>query len=255
MKVGKLLAPIILYNWSLNHRLFKKKQLCVPQFGWNLPERWQGVEPIWRTCGCLYQHLSYSFNLSLSLWSLSKLPCARFCDPLKMNIVSTLCFSWWTNFVTVWLAMCELVWRCFHKIFITLSLSLILMPYLLGRRKILVTMFILEAWRAFGSLEGFWYFVGFGVQLLASSLGSKFWNLCCVQCAHGNMHLLVGNGPLGKGLWFDTSSIWFLGACSHALVIFSWVQWFAILLAFWILMTTECRPVFWGVHFCMLKEY
>jgi hypothetical protein len=60
---------------------------------------------------------------------------------------------------------------------------------------------LLAAWRAFGIL---W---GFGVQLLASILGSKFWNLCCVQCAHFNMHLLVGNRPLGKGLWFDTSSI------------------------------------------------
>jgi hypothetical protein len=27
-------------------------------------------------------------------------------------------------------------------------------------------------------------------------------------------------------------------------IIFSWVQWFAILLDFWILMTKKCRPVF-----------
>jgi hypothetical protein len=97
--------------------------------------------------------------------------------------------------------------------------------------------------------------VGFGVQLSASILGSKFWNLCCVQCAHGNMHLLVGNGPLGKGLWFDTSSFDSWEHVRIHLIIFSWVQWFAILLAFWILMTTECRPGFFGVHFCMLKEY
>jgi hypothetical protein len=42
------------------------------------------------------------------------------------------------------------------------------------------------------ALYGFWS--------LVISFYSRFWiwNLCRVQCAHGNMHLLVNNGPLGK---------------------------------------------------------
>lgn len=126
---------------------------------------------LWSACGCLYQHLNYSFNLSLSLWSLSKLPCAKFWDPLKMNVASTLCLSWWANFVSIWLATCELVCEDVFISFlqhwvIPLYSCHICLPYLLGRRKILVTMFIFETWRAFGSLEGFWYSVGFWCSII-----------------------------------------------------------------------------------------
>jgi hypothetical protein len=54
----------------------------------------------------------------LSMWSLPNLPCAKFWDLLKMNVAST-CL---TNHLNLYM------WRCSHKIFIKLNLSLILRP-------------------------------------------------------------------------------------------------------------------------------
>ncbi len=60
---------------------------------------------------------------------------------------------------------------------------------------------------SFLKLERLMAFYGFWILLLAFILGFGFWNLSCEKCPHGNMHLLISNGPLGKDLQFDTSSI------------------------------------------------
>jgi len=86
-------------SWSLNCKLFLKQPWSTTQL-----KSWKKIErsaTIWSTCGCLYQHFGYSFNPSLSMWSLPNLPCAKFWHSLRLNIVSTLCFSWRANFVTI----------------------------------------------------------------------------------------------------------------------------------------------------------
>jgi hypothetical protein len=90
-EIGKLLMTTPLDKLKLELQVFKKKQPWsrTQLKSWKKMAR---IATIWGTC--LYQHFGFSFNPSLSMWSLPNLPCAKFWDSLRLNIASTLCFSW-----------------------------------------------------------------------------------------------------------------------------------------------------------------